>query len=225
MTLPAPIPDRDRLIVLLGPPGAGKGTQAKRLAARYGVPQLSTGDMLREARAKGSELGKKVAEIMDAGKLVSDDIVIALIEEKLEDPSTRGGAIFDGFPRTVAQADALEAMLAKFGRKIDRAVLVDVSDAEVVRRNSGRRMCETCQRTYHVEFAPPKAEGVCDFDGGKLIQRVDDKPEKIQARLDAYHREPMVEHYAGKQMLRRVEGVGPLDDVFERLARAVDAEG
>jgi adenylate kinase len=225
MSLPAPTPDRDRLIVLLGPPGAGKGTQAKRLAARYGIPQLSTGDMLREARAKGSELGKKVAEIMDAGKLVSDDIVIALIEEKLNDPSTRAGAIFDGFPRTPAQAEALERMLARFGRRIDRAVLVDVADSEVVRRNSGRRMCGTCQRTYHVEFAPPKVDGVCDFDGGELIQRADDKPEKIQARLDAYHREPMVEYYENKNMLRRVEGVGPLDDVFERLARAVDAEG
>lgn len=224
MSLPAPTPDRDRLVVLLGPPGAGKGTQAKRLAQRYGIPQLSTGDMLREARAKGSELGKKVAAIMDAGHLVSDDIVIALIEEKLNDPSTKAGAIFDGFPRTPAQAEALEKMLARFGRKIDRAVLVDVPDAEVVRRNSGRRMCQTCQRTYHVEFAPPKVADVCDFDGGTLIQRADDKPEKIQARLDAYHREPMVEYYEGKNMLRRVEGVGALDDVFERLATAVDAD-
>ena len=225
MTLGAPRPDRDRLIVLLGPPGAGKGTQAKKLAKRYGIPQLSTGDMLREARAKGSELGKKVAEIMDAGKLVSDDIVIALIEERLGDGSTAAGAIFDGFPRTVAQAEALEKMLAKFGRKIDRAILVDVSDEEVVRRNSGRRICSKCQCTYHVEFAPPKVEGICDVDGGELIQRADDKPEKIRTRLEAYHREPMVEYYAGKKMLRRVVGVGPLDEVFERLADAVDAEG
>jgi adenylate kinase len=215
--------DRDRLIVLLGPPGAGKGTQAKRLAARYGIPQLSTGDMLREARAKGSELGQEVAALMDAGHLVSNEIVIRLIQERLEDGSTREGAIFDGFPRTPAQADALETMLASYGRQIDRAVLVDVSDDEVVRRNSGRRMCSRCQRTYHVEFAPPRTAGVCDVDGGELIQRPDDRPEKIRARLEAYHREPMVEYYEGKQLLRRIDGVGRLDEVFERLVGAVDA--
>lgn len=225
MALAAPQIDRDRLVVLLGPPGAGKGTQAKKLAVRYGIPQLSTGDMLREARAKGTELGNKVAAIMDAGHLVSDDIVIALIEERLADGSTRAGAIFDGFPRTVAQAEALEKMLARYGRKIDRAVLVHVSDDEVVRRNSGRRMCSKCQRTYHVEFAPPAVEGVCDACGGELVQRADDRPEKIRARLEAYHREPMVEYYEGKQMLRRVEGVGGLDEVFGRLAQAVDADG
>jgi adenylate kinase len=225
MTLATPKVDRDRLVVLLGPPGAGKGTQAKKLAARYDIPQLSTGDMLREARAKGSELGKQVAAIMDAGHLVSDAIVIKLIEERLADGSTRAGAIFDGFPRTVAQAEALEGLLGRHGRHIDRAILVDVADDEVVRRNSGRRMCSRCQRTYHVEFAPPKAAGVCDACGGELVQRADDRPEKIQARLDAYHREPMVEYYAQKKLLRRVDGVGGLDEVFERLARAVDADG
>src|SRR5215470_7173068 len=139
----------DRLVVLLGPPGAGKGTQAKRLAERFRVPQLSTGDMLREARAKGSELGKQVAAIMDAGKLVSDDIVVALIDERLRDASTKDGAIFDGFPRTVAQAESLARLLADRGRALAAVVQLDVPDAEVVRRNSGRRMCSNCQRTYH----------------------------------------------------------------------------
>jgi adenylate kinase len=181
--------------------------------------------MLSEARAKGSELGKQVAAIMDAGHLVSDDIVVKLIEERLADGSTRAGAIFDGFPRTFAQADALNALLAKHGRQIDRAILVDVSDDEVVRRNSGRRTCSRCQRTYHVEFAPPKVEGVCDACGGELVWRADDRPEKIRTRLGAYHAERMVDYYQGKKLLRRVDGIGAQAEVFERLARAVDADG
>ena len=215
--------DRDRLVVLLGPPGAGKGTQAKKLSERYGIPQLSTGDMLREARAAGTALGQRVAAVMDAGKLVSDDIVIALIEEKLGDGTAARGAIFDGFPRTPAQADALDSMLARYGRKLDKAVLVDVPDDEVVRRNSGRRMCRKCQHTYHLEFHPPKVDMICDIDGSELIQRPDDRPDKIRARLVAYHAEPMPEYYEKKGMLRRVDGVGPLEDVFQRLIAAVDA--
>lgn len=215
--------DRDRLVVLLGPPGAGKGTQAKRLAVRYGIPQLATGDMLRAARAAGTELGRRVAGIMDAGGLVSDDIVVALIEERLSDGTTKQGALFDGFPRTVAQADALASMLGRHGRHIDRAVLMDVADSEVERRNSGRRMCATCQRTYHVEFNPSKIADICDFDGGVLVQRPDDRIEKIRARLEAYHREPVIDYYAGKKLLKRVDGVGPMDDVFARLVDAIDA--
>jgi adenylate kinase len=224
MALPEITKDRDRLVVLLGPPGAGKGTQAKRLAARYGVPQLATGDMLREARAAGSDLGNKVAEVMDAGKLVSDEIVIALIDEKLGQPETGTGAIFDGFPRTVAQAEALARMLATHGRKLDRVVLVSVSDEEVVRRNSGRRICTRCQRTVHIEFAPPPADGKCPACGGDIVQRADDAPAKIQARLDAYHRDtaPLISYYEGKELLRRVDGVGSLDGVFERLVQIID---
>ncbi len=210
-------------IVLMGPPGAGKGTQAKRLSARQEIPQLATGDMLRAARAAGTPLGQKVAAVMDAGKLVSDDIVIELIEERLADPSTKQGAIFDGFPRTVAQARSLDDMLARHGKKIDHAVMVDVPDAEVVRRNSGRRMCPTCQRTYHIESAPPKKDEVCDVEGTKLVQRPDDAPDKIRARLEAYHRDtaPVIDYYEKKGLLRRVDGVGELDAVTGRLARAV----
>ncbi|HKA89124.1 MAG TPA: adenylate kinase [Haliangiales bacterium] len=216
---------KDYLVILLGPPGAGKGTQAKRLAAKLQVPQLSTGDMLRDARAAGSELGKQVAAIMDAGKLVSDDIVIALIDDKLGRDITKNGAIFDGFPRTTGQADALDKLLAARGRKLSATVLMDVPDAEVVRRNSGRRTCVKCQHTYHLEFAPPKVAGTCDFDGSELIQRPDDRPEKIQARLDAYHRDtaPLIDYYDRKGLLRRVDGVGPQDEVFARLASALEA--
>src|SRR6185295_10163567 len=201
--------DRDRLIVLMGPPGAGKGTQAKKLVDHYGIPQLSTGDMLRAARAAGSELGKKVAEIMDAGKLVSDDIVIALIEEKMKDPVTKAGAVFDGFPRTIGQAEALDRLLSGIGRRIDKAVMVDVPDAEVVRRNSGRRTCPKCQRTYHVEFSPPRRPGLCDLESAELVQRPDDMPVKIEARLDAYHKDtqPVIGYYEKKGLLKRVEGM------------------
>jgi adenylate kinase len=224
MALGAFPPDKDRLLVLMGPPGAGKGTQAKRLTQRYGIPQLATGDMLRAARAAGSELGKQVAAIMDSGKLVSDDIVIALIDEKLRDPSTAKGAIFDGFPRTVAQAQALDAMLAKHGRTIDRAVKLEVADDEVVRRNVGRRTCVKCQRTYHIEFSPPKVANVCDACGGELVQRPDDALDKVSARLAAYHRDtaPVVGYYGDKGKLRRVDGLGEQDAVFERLAKAIE---
>jgi adenylate kinase len=217
--------DPDRLLVLIGPPGAGKGTQAKMLSARYDIPQLATGDMLRAARAAGTPLGKEVAAVMDAGKLVSDDIVIRLISEKLRDGSTRRGAIFDGFPRTVAQAEALDRMLTGHGRKIDRAVMVDVPDAEVERRNTGRRWCPTCQRTYHVEFKPPAKADVCDAEGATLVQRPDDALDKVRARLEAYHRDtaPVISYYRDKGLLRKVAGVGELDQVSERLAQAVEA--
>ena len=224
MDLPPVTADRDRLLVLVGPPGAGKGTQAKRLIERYGIPQLATGDMLRAARAAGSELGKKVAAIMDAGQLVSDDIVIALIEEQLRLAATRKGAIFDGFPRTVPQADALDKLLARNSRKIDRVVVLEVPDEEVVRRNVGRRTCLKDGRTYHTELAPPRLSGRCDECGGELIQRTDDREEKVRARLEAFHRDTgaVVPHYEKQGLVRRVNGVGGLDEVFARLANAID---
>jgi adenylate kinase len=202
------------ILILMGPPGAGKGTQAKRLVARYGIPQLSTGDMLRAARKSGSPLGQKVAAIMDAGELVSDDIVIALIEEKLDGSEASEGAILDGFPRTTAQAEALDAMLSSKGRAVDAVLSIEVSDDDVVRRNSGRRTCPTCSTSYHVEFNPPRAA---------LVQREDDKPEKIQARLAAYHRDtaPVLAYYQPQGLVKPVDGVGSIDDVFGRLTAAI----
>lgn len=218
--------DRDRLIVLMGPPGAGKGTQAKRLIERYGIPQLSTGDMLRAARQAGSELGRRVAAIMDSGSLVSDEIVIALIDERLRGNETRGGAIFDGFPRTEAQAEALDKLLASMGRKIDRAILVDVPDAEVVKRNVGRRTCPKCGRSYHLEFAPPKKAGVCDVEGAELTQRADDMLDKVTARLAAYHTSTtaVMGYYTKNGLAQTVSGVGTQDEVFGKLVGLIDGE-
>ena len=217
--------DSDRLLVLMGPPGAGKGTQAKLLTQRYGIPQLATGDMLRAARAAGSELGKRVAAIMDAGQLVSDDIVIAIIEEQLRDSLTSRGAIFDGFPRTAPQAEALDRLLSTHSRRIARAVLVEVPDDVVARRISGRRTCGRCQHSFHTDFSPPRMPGLCDACGGELVQRPDDDALRVRARLVAYHRDtaPVVGHYEAKGKLRRVDGTGELEEVFVRLTRAVEA--
>jgi len=208
-------------LILTGPPGAGKGTQAKKLVATYGIPQLSTGDMLRAARSSGSELGERVAAIMDAGELVSDDIVIGLIEQRLADASE--GAILDGFPRTTAQAEALTAMLERVGRQIDHVLFIEIADDEVVRRNSGRRTCAQCGRSYHVELNRPKVDGVCDDDGATLVQRSDDMPDKIRQRLAAYHRDtaPVIAYYGPRGLVRRVDGVGTIDAVFQRLTAAI----
>jgi adenylate kinase len=226
MALPPVRPDQDRLLVLMGPPGAGKGTQAKLLIARYGIPQLSTGDMLRAARAAGTSLGKQVAELMDHGHLVPDDVVIALIEERLHGPETKAGAIFDGFPRTVAQAKALDVKLGEHGRRIDRAILVDVIDEEVVRRTSGRRLCGACQASYHIDFSPPKQAGICDACGAALIQRPDDAAERVRARLEAYRRDtaPVLGYYQETGHYCRVDGAAAPEVVFEQLVRLIDLD-
>ncbi|NOY46535.1 MAG: adenylate kinase [Deltaproteobacteria bacterium] len=212
-------------LILLGPPGAGKGTQAKRLIERYGIPQISTGDILRAAVRDGTDLGKKAKEYMDAGKLVPDEVVIGIIEERLQEADCAKGFILDGFPRTVAQADALNRVLANLGQAIDHVVSIEVPDEELVERLTGRRTCRGCGAMYHVKFSPPKAEGVCDKCGGELYQRDDDREETIRARLKVYHDQtaPLVEYYEKAGLLRRIPGQGSVDEIYARIEGVLGA--
>lgn len=211
-------------LIFIGPPGAGKGTQAKRLCVKFGVPQVSTGDMLREARAAGSELGKRADEFMTLGKLVPDELVIDLVDERLRRDDARSGFVLDGFPRTIAQAEALDKLLKKLGRKIDHVVALEVPDALIVERITGRRTGETTGRIYHIKYDPPpfpdRGEG-----GERLITREDDREGVVKPRLAAYAAQtaPLVVYYADKGLLRRVDGVGALDEVSARLYASVGA--
>ncbi len=209
-------------IILLGPPGAGKGTQARKLVDEMGMVQLSTGDMLREARTSGTEMGKVVADVMDRGDLVTDEIVIGLIEEKLEEGS-EGGFIFDGFPRTLAQADALAALLERVDDRLDAAVAMQVDDAALVARISGRFTCGSCGEVYHDVTRPPEKEGVCDVCGGtEFKRRADDTEEALKNRLMEYYKKtsPLVGYYHAKALLEVVDGLGEIDEVAARI-RAV----
>jgi len=206
-------------LILMGPPGAGKGTQAERLVDDFDLPYYATGDILRAAVNNGTELGKEVKEYMDHGELVPDDVICQVIMERLDSNEASDGFLLDGFPRTVPQAEALDDALDKRGRALTAALLVDVPDEEVIRRLSGRRICVKNQHVYHVEFDPPKEEGVCDQDGSRLIQRDDDKPETVQKRLDVYHEqtEPLIGRYEDRGLLRRFDGRRPPDEVHDHI--------
>jgi adenylate kinase len=206
-------------LVLLGPPGSGKGTQGERLNADLHLPYYATGDILRGAVRDETELGKTAKEYMDAGDLVPDEVIVGVIVERIDSEEAAHGFILDGFPRTTPQAEALDAKLAELGRKVTSVLLIDVTDDEVVRRLGGRRTCEAEGHVYHVEFNPPKVEGVCDIDGSPLIVRDDDKPDVIRKRLSTYHEktEPLVSYYEGTGVLTRVEGVRPPDEVTAEL--------
>jgi adenylate kinase len=210
-------------IVLVGAPGAGKGTQAARMVARYAMPHISTGDIFRKAVADGTPLGLEAKKFMDAGELVPDEVVIGIVAERLSEADATDGFILDGFPRTLAQADALDAALAAAGRELDAVVLVDVPRKELVSRLTSRRQCRDCGRIYNVRVAPPAVEGVCDACGGEVYQRDDDTVETVTNRLDVYESqtEPLVAYYRDKGVLRAVDGTGPIDDVFGEIVEVL----
>jgi adenylate kinase len=209
-------------IVLLGPPGAGKGTQARRLAARWSVPQIATGDMLREAVARGTKLGLEARRYMDAGELVPDAVIIGLVRERLAQPDGRKGFVLDGFPRTAAQAEALDQLLESEGTPLDRVVLFQVADEEPVARLSGRRVCRSCGRNYHLTLSPSRTPGVCDHCGGELYQRTDDEEATVRRRLAVYARDtrPLVEYYRRRGLLATISGAGTVDAVQADLVKA-----
>jgi len=210
-------------VIFLGPPGAGKGTQAQDLAREWGVPHIATGDMLREAVAASSALGLEAKRHMDSGGLVPDPVVIGLVGLRLGRPDAKAGCVLDGFPRTVAQAEALDALFARTGIALDRVVFFDVSRAELLRRLTGRRICRSCGRTFHLVSAPPAVAGKCDDCGGELYQRADDSEATVATRLDVYRTQtaPLLDYYRGRKLLAEVAGEGPVDRVAEAIRRAV----
>ena len=208
-------------IIMLGAPGAGKGTQAKRIAEKYGIPHLSTGDIFRANIKEGTELGMKAKEFMDQGLLVPDEVTIGMLLDRIKKEDCVNGYVLDGFPRTIPQAESLTKALEEMGQKIDYAVDVDVPDENIVSRMSGRRACITCGATYHVQFAPPKAEGICDKCGAELVLRDDDKPETVQKRLAVYHEQtqPLIDYYRRAGVLVSVDGTQSMDQVFESIVK------
>jgi adenylate kinase len=210
-------------LLLFGPPGAGKGTQAKFLVKELGIPQLSTGDMMRAERASGSDLGKKFNEFMSKGLLVPDELVLELMEKVLSSEEAANGAIFDGFPRTAPQAEALDTILAKLGRKIDRVVAIDVDLGVIIDRVTGRRVCKSCGQTYHLRYDPPPSDAVCTVCGGEIYQRADDTEETVKKRDSEYQAKTsaVLAHYDAKGVVTRIDGVGELDEITQRIREAI----
>lgn len=212
-------------IIMLGAPGAGKGTQAKMIADRYGIPHISTGDIFRANIKEGTELGTKAKEYMDKGLLVPDELVVDLVVDRLTWEDAKNGYVLDGFPRTIPQAEALTEALAKNGEKVDYAIDIDIPDENIIERMGGRRACVTCGATYHIVNIPPKKEGICDKCGSELILREDDKPETVRKRLDVYHEQtqPLIDYYKSEGVLREVDGTVDMKDVFGAIVQILGA--
>ena len=211
-------------IIMLGAPGAGKGTQAKKIAAKYEIPHISTGDIFRANIKNGTELGKKAKTYMDQGLLVPDELVVDLVVDRVNQDDCTKGYVLDGFPRTIPQAEALDTALGKMGQKIDYAIDVDVPDENIINRMSGRRACVDCGATYHIVYAPTKKENICDNCGGGLILRDDDKPETVKKRLDVYHEQtqPLIDYYTKAGALRTVDGTIDIDEVFAAIIKILE---
>jgi adenylate kinase len=211
-------------LVFLGPPGAGKGTQAEKICKEYGIVQLSTGDILRANRRQGTELGKKAQSYMDVGELVPDQIIIDMIKEELKKPELVNGYILDGFPRTVPQAEELDNLMKDLVQKLDTVLIIEVPNDELVKRLTARRICRTCGKSYHLIYNPPKVEGVCNVDGGELYQRDDDNEEPIRNRLKVYENQtmPLVEYYSAKNLANNIDGQGKIKEIYSRIQVVLD---
>ena len=212
-------------IIMLGAPGAGKGTQAKQIAAKYSIPHISTGDIFRANIKNGTELGKKAKEYMDQGLLVPDELTCDLVMDRIQEDDAANGFVLDGFPRTIPQAEALDGALKKIGQSMDFAIDVDVPDENIINRMSGRRACLNCGATYHIVSIPPKQEGICDACGSKLVLRDDDKPETVKKRLDVYHdqTQPLIDYYTKQNILKSVDGTQPMEKVFNDIVAILGA--
>ncbi len=212
------------IVILLGPPGAGKGTQAERIIDHHKLTHVSTGDILRSSVKKGTELGNKAKEFMDKGELVSDDIIIGIVEERLKEPDCKSGALLDGFPRTVVQARSLDKVLEKMERSIKAVIYIDVDEEEIISRLTGRRICRECGASYHLKFNPPQVRNVCDQCGGGLYQREDDSFETVKQRISVYQEqtEPLINYYEKNNLLEKVDGNQDIDEVFKEIKKILE---
>lgn len=210
-------------LILLGPPGAGKGTQASVITKKYNIPHISTGDIFRANIKEGTELGKKAKEYMDKGLLVPDELVVSIAKDRITEEDCKDGFLLDGFPRTLNQGEALDQELKELSLELDKVININVEKEVLIQRATGRRVCKDCGATYHIEFNRPKKEGICDLCGGELLQRVDDKVETVEKRIEVYHEQtaPLIDYYTEKGLILNVDGTKPIDEIFQSISEAL----